>query len=72
MIAVVVKYGFDRPGGVDVLGPIHGVIVLVYAGVLFAAHDALGWDRQRLVTAIALGAVPLGGFWVERNWINPE
>ncbi len=71
MLAVIVKYGVDRPLGVEIMGPIHGVLVLVYAVVLWQARDGLGWDQQKLDTAIVLGAVPLGGYWVERNWLRP-
>ncbi len=70
MVAVVAKYGADQPIGVQIIGPIHGVLVLIYAGLLFAVRDELVWDYQRLVTAIVLGAVPLGGFWVERHWLH--
>ncbi len=70
MVAVALKYGADQPAGVQIMGPIHGVLVLVYAGVLWQERSHLGWDHQRLITAIALGAVPLGGFWVERNWLD--
>lgn len=70
MAGVVAKYGFDEPTGVSAMGPVHGVLVLFYAAALWRARPALGWDQQRLVTAIVLGAIPLGGFWVERNWLG--
>ncbi len=69
MVAMVLKYAADQPVGVQIMGPIHGVIVLIYVGVLWQLRSSLGWDHQRLITAIALGALPLGGFWVERNWL---
>ncbi len=68
MVAVIVKYTADDPTGVEVLGPIHGVIVLVYAAALWRLRGSGAWDTQRVVTAVVLAAVPLGGFWVERNW----
>lgn len=71
MAAMVAKYAADQPVGVKVMGPIHGILVLVYAGLLLQAREELRWDHQRLITAIALGALPLGGFWVERNWMHP-
>ena len=73
MAAVVVKYAADEPIGVDVLGPIHGVIVLVYAAGLWRLRGSGAWDTPRVVSAVVLGAVPLGGYWVERNWLSgPE
>lgn len=69
-VAVIIKYTADRPQGVQMLGPIHGIIVLVYAAVLWSQRPELGWTSERLVTAIVLGAVPGGGFWVERRWLR--
>lgn len=70
MVAVVAKYAADRPLGVTIMGPIHGVLVLIYAAALWQARVSLGWTQQRLVTAIVLGAIPLGGYWVERRWLS--
>ncbi|MEZ5378673.1 MAG: DUF3817 domain-containing protein [Acidimicrobiales bacterium] len=70
IVAMVIKYAGDQPLGVQIMGPVHGVLVLVYAALLLEVRNDLGWDHQRLITAIALGALPLGGFWVERHWLH--
>ncbi|MEZ5341766.1 MAG: hypothetical protein R2706_10015 [Acidimicrobiales bacterium] len=30
----------------------------------------LGWSWKRVFTAMLLGSLPFGGFYVERNWLR--
>ena len=53
-----------------VLGPLHGVIYLVYVVLALIGREEQGWDGKRTLLAVVLGAVPLGGFYVERNLIT--
>lgn len=69
LIAMVFKYGFDNEAGVRVLGPIHGVLYLVYAAALVVSFSDLRWQAKRLVSALFLGALPFGGFLVDRWWL---
>lgn len=41
--AMVVKYGFDEPAGVEIMGPVHGVLFLQYATQLDG--NAIAIDR---------------------------
>lgn len=72
LVAVVAKYAFDAPGegGVPILGPIHGIIVLVYAGLVLMGRDEQGWTIGQTLLALLLSAVPGGGFYVERKMIT--
>jgi len=54
-------------GGSDttpVMGLAHGVVYLVYAAVVLAAHRRYRWPAQQTVLALFMAAVPLGGLWV--------
>lgn len=72
LMTMVAKYAFDAggEGGVPIAGPIHGVIVLVYAGLVLMGREEQGWDLTRTVVALVLSAVPLGGFYVEQRMIT--
>lgn len=72
LCAVVAKYGFDAggEGGVPIIGPIHGIIVIVYAALVLMGRDEQGWDGPRTLLALALSAVPAGGFYVEQRMIT--
>ncbi len=68
--ATIVKYAAGDERGVTAIGPIHGVLFLVYAALVVINADDLGWNWQRVVAALFLGSIPFGGFWVERNWLR--
>lgn len=57
--------------GVTVLGPVHGVLYLVFVAAMAWRRGRLGWPWARAFTAMIIGSLPLGGFWLERNWFAP-
>ncbi|MDG2114724.1 MAG: DUF3817 domain-containing protein [Actinomycetota bacterium] len=69
LVAVIVKYAGDNDAGVNVMGPIHGVLYLLYVLALVRWYDDIGWPFSRAVMAMVLGAVPFGGFHVDRKWL---
>ncbi len=71
LAATVYKYVAANTWGVQVLGPIHGVLYLVFAAMVFLTRSRLGWSGQKAVYAVVLGALPFGGFWVESRWLRP-
>jgi integral membrane protein len=42
LVATVVKYAFDAPGGVQLLGPIHGVLFIAYVGLVLYERSERG------------------------------
>lgn len=72
MVAVIAKYAFDAPGegGVPIMGPLHGVIFLIYAVLVLMGREEQGWDLRQTVIALVLAAIPFGGFYVERKMIT--
>lgn len=72
LTATVVKYTADQEAGVTVMGPVHGILYLVFAGLVLMDRDELGWPGTRVLGALVLGAVPFGGFYIERNWLREE
>ncbi len=70
LVAVVVKYAADSPGGVSAAGPVHGVIFLAYAGLVLLHRDELRWDVARTAFALAAAVLPFGGLLVERRYLR--
>lgn len=54
----------DGPDTTPVMGLVHGMIYLVYAAVVLAAHRRHGWPAQQTVLLLFVAAIPFGGFWV--------
>mgnify|MGYP000011318402 CR=1 FL=1 len=71
LAATVYKYTVGGDRGVALLGPIHGVLFLIFAAMVLTHHRDLGWPIHRAVIALVLGSLPFGGFWVERRWLAP-
>lgn len=71
LAAVIVKYAGGTDAGVSVMGPIHGVLYLVFVGAVLRFYDDLGWSFSKAVVAMVMGAIPFGGFHLDRNWIPP-
>ncbi len=69
--ATVVKYTQGDDRGVSLLGPIHGILFLVFAALVMMNYERLGWPLWRAITALFIGSLPFGGFWVERRWLAP-
>ena len=71
LLASLVHRGFDGPDAVSALGPIHGILFLVYVVLAVKIHSAQGWSFWRTVGVILLSAVPFGGFWAGSH-LRPE
>lgn len=70
LTAVVAKRVFDQPGGVEVIGPLHGVLFLAYFALVVFEREERGWSIGRTATVLLAALVPLGGFWVERRFLR--
>ena len=72
LAATAIKYGLDAPGGVEVLGPIHGVLFLAYFVLVVFVREDRGWGAARTLGVLAAAVVPLGGWLVERRLLRGE
>ena len=73
LLATALKYsGPKNEIGVQIMGPIHGVLFLAYvvAGVLVGVRRHWRWTRT-LVLLVA-GVLPFAPFVVERTWLRQQ
>jgi integral membrane protein len=57
----------DGPDLAAVIGPVHGVAFLVYAGLVLLTRDEAGWGAKTTATMLIASVVPAGGFVVARR-----
>ncbi|MCH1614147.1 MAG: DUF3817 domain-containing protein [Acidimicrobiales bacterium] len=69
IVATLVKYLHSYELGVSILGPIHGVLYLVYIAAIARWFRDLNWNVRKAILAAILGVLPLGGFVVDK-WIT--
>ena len=71
LVATYIKYSDDAPGGVQILGPVHGFLFIAYVLMALNLRASAGWDT-RTTALVLLGAVlPFGGFVVDRKLLAP-
>lgn len=69
LLATYIKHSADAPTGVEILGPIHGVLFVAYVLMALSIRPRAGWSN-RVTVGVLLGAiVPFGGYAVDR-WLT--
>jgi len=72
--AMPLKYLADRPTLVAVVGPIHGLLYMVYLVTAFDLAVRARWPFVRTVLVLLAGTIPVMSFVAERKataWIRP-
>lgn len=65
LIAAVIKRTGDNEIGVQILGPIHGLLFIAYVVNVFAIRADLGWDGRTTFWVLVGAVVPFGGYVVD-------
>ena len=71
LVATYIKYSDDAPGGVQVLGPVHGLLFLAYVFLALNLRARVGWDNRTTLLVLLGAVVPFGGFAVDRWLLVP-
>lgn len=66
-LAVPLKYLFDSPMLVRVIGMVHGVLFLSLVFVTIMTGIELGWKFKRMAMVMIASVVPFGCFYVENK-----
>jgi integral membrane protein len=64
IVATIVKYAADAPLGVQIMGPIHGVLFIIYVLVALVLWRKLNWSPRTLTIVLVDSILPTGGFFV--------
>lgn len=68
-LAMPLKYFFDMPQMVRIVGMAHGVLFIAYLLGAFWMYNPLNWQPRTLVVVIACSVVPFGPFYVENKYL---
>ena len=66
LVATYVKYGHDEPVGVQLLGPVHGLLFIAYVLLALRLAPIARWSARTTLLVLAGAVVPFGGFVVDR------
>lgn len=72
IIAMPLKYLGDNEILVEVIGPIHGLLWLLYIGLLGLGWIQKKWNLRAVIAGGFLSLLPGGPIWLERRMNEPE
>jgi integral membrane protein len=65
LIAAVIKRTADNEIGVQILGPLHGLLFLAYIGIAWIIRHDAGWTGWQTFWIMVGAVVPFGGYVVD-------
>lgn len=71
-IAMPLKYVFNFPDAVKIVGWGHGVLFMAYIPAVFIARKAMNWNFTWTMLALGASLVPLGTFVLDRYLLQRE
>ena len=69
-VAVPMKHFYDNPSLVKSLGPIHGVLFLVFVGLAVMASFEYNWKFWRTFKVLISSFIPFGTFYIDRSILS--
>jgi integral membrane protein len=75
LIGMPLKYGFDKPTVVAVVGTAHGWLYMLYLAATFDLGRRVNWPLKRMLLVMLAGTVPFVSFYAERRvsrWLTAE
>ena len=65
LVATYFKHTDRGELGVDILGPIHGALFLLYVGLAFVVRSQEGWSLRETLGVLIGAVLPFGGYVVD-------
>ena len=69
LIAMPLKYIWDAPQMVQVVGMAHGILFVAYVLGAFLLFKPLGWNLKTLALICVSSVLPFGPFYVEKKYL---
>jgi len=71
LVATVVKETGNTERGVKLMGPVHGVLFLIYVLLVVIVAADEKWRLKRTVLTLLCAVLPFGGFVADAKLIGP-
>ncbi|WP_394342098.1 DUF3817 domain-containing protein [Pukyongia salina] len=69
-IAMPLKYIWDTPEMVQVVGMAHGILFMLYIAGAWLMKEKLNWSWTTFFIAVACSVLPFGPFYIERKYLS--
>lgn len=68
-IAMPLKYIWDKPEAVSVVGMIHGILFMAYVYGAFSIKPKLQWSNRTLFIVLLCSVLPFGPFYADKKYV---
>ncbi len=72
LVAMPLKYYFNMPMAVKIVGWAHGVLFIAYLIVVFLCNRIMKWNWFGFMVALGASLIPAGTFWLDKSWKKRE
>ncbi len=69
LIAMPLKYVWEMPEIVEIVGMVHGVLFVLYVFGAYWMYEKLDWDLKTFAITVFCSVIPFGPFYVERKFL---
>jgi integral membrane protein len=69
LVATGLKYSDKGETGVQVLGPIHGMLFLAFVGLVLVVRTERRWENRTTALLLVAAVLPFGGYVADR-WLS--
>lgn len=69
-VAMPLKYMYNEPMMVKIVGMAHGVLFMAYIALVFIIKDDANWKMKHVGLAILASVLPFGPFVVDRKLLQ--
>ena len=69
-IATPIKYVFNDPQYVKLLGMPHGLLFILYIAIAYILKNEFNWDNKNFGIVLLASIVPFGTFYIDRKYLK--
>ena len=69
-IAMPLKYIFELPQMVQIVGMAHGILFMLYVVLAYFMKEKLNWSTGTFLIVLVCAVLPFGPFYAERKYLN--
>jgi integral membrane protein len=66
-IAMPLKYMFDKPEMVRIVGMAHGVLFVAYIVLVIVVRELVKWNLKQTALALIASVLPFGTFYADKK-----
>lgn len=69
-IATPVKYLYEEPQYVKLLGMPHGLLFITYLIIAFLFKPEANWSKNQFFSVVVASIIPFGTFYIDRKYLK--